>query len=70
MTRRTRSQAVKRKRRYTLRPLWKSAKVESVAGGWLVVFPQWTQRKPGVLMRLAAAQRLQGLIDAQLKRRK
>ena len=55
--------------RYTLRPLWKSAKVESVAGGWLCVMPQWRKGAGGVLSRIAAAQRLQDLIDAQLKRR-
>ena len=58
-----------KKRRYTLRPLWKSAKVSSSALGYILVQPQWTRRKPILFERLAAAQRLQDLIDAQLRRR-
>ena len=57
-------------RRYTLRPLWKSAEVESISAGYLLVYPVWRQRRPGVLWRLAAAHRLQDLITAHLKRRK
>ena len=68
-----------RPRRYTLMPLWKSAQVVSCADGTIKVTPVWkgvleyTEGEgggPGLLMRLSAAQRLQDLIDAQLRRRK
>ena len=58
------------KRRYTLRQLWRSVAVDSVCTGWLIVHPQWRKRKPGQKTRKEAAQRLQDLIDAHLKRRK
>ena len=58
------------KRSYTLRPLWKSIEVQSTAAGHLLVYPVWRQRRPGVLSRLAAASRLQTLVNAQLKGRK
>ena len=54
-------------RTYSLRPLWKSVEVSSVSGGWLIVHPVWTQRRPGLFSRLAAASRLQDLIDKELR---
>lgn len=57
-------------RRYTLRPLWKSARVSSYSNGKLMVVPVWKQRRPGTLTRIIAAARLADLIAAHLKRRK
>ena len=53
---------------YSLRPLWVSAKVVSLVCGYIVIKPQW-RRKHGVLSRMAAASRLQDLINAHLKRK-
>ena len=58
-----------KKNPYTLRPLWKSARVVSFVDGYLAVQPVWKQRRPGALTRLAAAKRLAELIEAHLKRR-
>ena len=56
---------------YTLRPLMKSVSVGSYADGWLKVQPKWKfVGPPGVGTRLAAAARLQTLINRYLARRK
>ena len=62
----------KRKVEYTLRPLMTSVFVSSHFNGTLVVHPKWTRecRNPGVMTRLAAAARLQTLINRYLARRK
>ena len=62
----------KRKVEYTLRPLMTSVRVDSSANGNLMVIPVGTRecRNPGVMTRLAAAARLQTLINRYLARRK
>ena len=61
----------KRKVEYTLRPLMKSVRVLSTATGALWVSPRWKYvGLPGVGTRLAAAARLETLINRYLARRK
>lgn len=54
---------------YSLRPLWVSVDVRSNFDGYLVVRPQW-RGAGGVLSRMAAASRLQDLINRHLKRKR
>lgn len=56
--------------KYTLRPLMVSVEVKSLANGWLRVEPRWREafnEKPGVQTRLAAAMRLEDLINSYLR---
>ena len=54
---------------YTLRPLMSRAKVWSHPNGHLLISPKWRKGSGGVLSRLAAASRLQDLINRHLKRK-
>ena len=58
------------KRRYTLRPLWRSVKVWYCWDGTLVVKPQWRKGMGNELSKIAASERLRDLINAHLRRRK
>ena len=62
---------VKLPRTYTLRPLMSMVSVDSLANGKLLVDPRWRKKigKPGLMTRLAAAQRLERLINDYLKGR-
>ena len=63
---------MKRKPRpVTLRPLWVRVRALSCADGTIRIEPTWRKemKRPGVLTRLAAAQRVQNLINAYLKKR-
>lgn len=63
----------KAKRPVTLRPLWQSVRVLSCPDGSMLVKPRWTKKigpNPGMMTRLAAADRLEQLINAHLRRRK
>lgn len=62
----------------SVRALWRSARVESCSDGTLRVIPEWRGVKPytdedgggpGLLSRLAAAERLRELIERELKRK-
>jgi hypothetical protein len=63
---------MKRERLYTLRPLMSQVIVHSNANGTLTVEPRWRKKigKPGLMARLAAANRLAYLLNSYLKRRK
>lgn len=54
----------------TLRPLWISVMCCSQPDGYISLRPQWKDSPPGLLTRLAAANRLEALLNAYLKRRK
>lgn len=60
---------MKKPREYTLRPLMHSVTVQSLANGLLQVDPRW-KCKPGAMNRLAAAARLEKLVNDYLRRRK
>jgi hypothetical protein len=62
---------VKQPRTYTLRPLMSMVAVDSLANGKLLVDPRWRKKigKPGVMNRLAAAQRLEKMINDYLRGR-
>lgn len=59
----------KRKLTTRLRSYWKYAHAQSLANGKILVTPIWTDKRPGVLTRLAAAFILDNLIDQELKKK-
>lgn len=62
---------MKQSRTYTLRPLMSIVQVDSLANGKLLVDCRWRRKigKPGLMTRLAAAHRLEKLVNDYLRRR-
>ena len=58
------------KRIYTLRPLMTQVFVRSLSNKTLLIEPRWRKGLGGVMSRIAAAQRMEYLLNCYLKRRK